>query len=187
MGFRQRVDYKRVILGAVGLTGLLAVALIAPNIIQVLPKFGLMGRGKHDRKYYLNKAVAGLEKKGLVKLVKNQSGVVCVRLTKIGAEELRHYELKEKVLNQKKELWDGKYRLVVFDIKEWKRHTRDEIRGWLEELGLVKLQNSVWVYPYDCAEMVALLKAKFRLGKEVLHIVAESIENDGWLKQRFKL
>ena len=187
MGSKERVDYKKVILTTIGFAGLMATALIAPNIVQVFPRLGLMGRDKHDRKYYFGKAVANLEKRGLVKLVKNRDGVMCVRLTAKGAEELKHYEFKEKVLSQQRKPWDGKYRLVVFDIKEWKRGARDEIRNWLEELGLVRLQNSVWVHPYDCAEVVALLKAKFKLGREVLHIVAESIENDAWLRRHFKL
>ena len=53
--------------------------------------------------------------------------------------------------------------------------------------GFLRLQDSVWVYPYDCEDFVALLKADLRLGREMLYIIAEKIENDGWLRQEFNL
>jgi len=76
---------------------------------------------------------------------------------------------------------------VIFDIKEWKRGVRDELRNWLLHLGFVRLQNSVWVYPYDCEDILVLLKSNFKIGKEVLYITADKIENDYWLRKEFSL
>jgi len=53
--------------------------------------------------------------------------------------------------------------------------------------GFVRLQDSVWVYPYDCEDFTALLKADLHIGREVIYIIAESIENDGWLREQFNL
>ena len=77
--------------------------------------------------------------------------------------------------------------MIIFDIKEWKRKTRDDLRQWLEHLGFVRLQNSVWVHPYPCREIIVLLKSNFKIGKEVLYITADEIENDGWLRREFNL
>ena len=41
----------------------------------------------------------------------------------------------------------------------------------------------MWVYPYDCEEIVALIKTRFSVSGEVLYIIAEKIENDEWLKK----
>lgn len=54
-------------------------------------------------------------------------------------------------------------------------------------IGFLKLQDSVWIYPYDCEELVALLKADFRIGKDILYVIADSLENDGWIKRHFGL
>jgi len=55
------------------------------------------------------------------------------------------------------------------------------------QIGFVRLQNSVWVYPYDCEDLVKLLKADFRIGREVLYVIADSIENDMWMRKEFSL
>jgi DNA-binding transcriptional regulator PaaX len=76
---------------------------------------------------------------------------------------------------------------VIFDIKEPHRATRDSLRRGLQAAGFEKLQDSVWVHPYPCEEFVALLKADMRVGKDVLYIVAEEIENEGALRRTFGL
>jgi hypothetical protein len=43
----------------------------------------------------------------------------------------------------------------------------------------------VWVYPYDCEDLITLLKADFKIGKDLLYVITESIENDKWLRQSF--
>ena len=77
--------------------------------------------------------------------------------------------------------------MIIFDIKEGKRQTRDELRIWLNHLGFIRLQNSVWVFPYECQEVIVLLKSHFHIGKEVLYLTVESIENDTWVKKVFDI
>ncbi len=153
-----------------------------------LDDLGLLKTGKyyHQKKHYAFRKLRSLESGGLISLVKIGNGGLRPRLTEKGRQELSRYELGLKSLKRPWH-WDGKYRLVIFDIKEWKRGTRDELRGWLEHLGFVRLQNSVWVYPYDCQDILTLLKAHFKIGQEVLYITATSIENDKWLKREFGL
>lgn len=55
------------------------------------------------------------------------------------------------------------------------------------KVGFVRIQNSVWVYPYDCEELIAFIRADLRLGKGLLYIVAEGIEYDKHLRTHFKL
>ena len=95
------------------------------------------------------------------------------------------YKLKEKMLEKRK--WDGRWHLIIFDIKEKKRNIRDKIRTDILTLGFERLQDSVWVYPYECEDVVALLKGTCKLGREALYIVAEKIENDQWLKEKFNV
>lgn len=43
--------------------------------------------------------------------------------------------------------WDGKFRVVIFDIEEVNKRRRDFLRGKLKELGFGMWQRSVWVSP----------------------------------------
>lgn len=54
-------------------------------------------------------------------------------------------------------------------------------------LGFVRLQDSVWVYPYDCEDLITLLKADLKVGKDVLYVVADRIEYDQPLRTLFDL
>lgn len=179
---KERIDYTKIVLFTIGITGIVAVSVLAPNIFQAFPKLGLTGR---HRRYYLPKVIANLENKNLIKIVAH-NGSKCYRLTPKGQDLLQQYENKSITIPRPRK-WDGKYRVVIFDIKEHRRTVRDEIRDWLEHLGFIRLQNSVWVHPYECREIVALLKANYRIGKEVIYMTVNEIENDYWLKKAFNL
>ena len=51
-----------------------------------------------------------------------------------------------------------KYRVIIFDISEMRRKDRDKLRRIIRGFGFICLQNSVWVYPYHCQEIIELLK-----------------------------
>lgn len=57
----------------------------------------------------------------------------------------------------------------------------------MSEIGFVRLQDSVWVYPYDCEDFVALLKAELKIGKDVLYAIVDTIEQDKNLRRYFNL
>ncbi len=180
----KRGEVAKIILGVIAVAGIVALGAIAPNVVQVIP--WLAGRSRYNRKRYLSTVISRLQSRGLITLKKNPQGITCAVLTQKGKAELRKYQLNELTIPKPKR-WDGKYRLVVFDIKEWKRGARNQIREWLEHLGFIRLQNSVWVYPYNCQEIVALLKSSLHLGGEVLYLTVDSIENDRWIKRAFGL
>jgi len=86
-----------------------------------------------------------LQEKGYIKVkaLKGTNGVV---LTPKGAG--RVLQVKRK-LKEKKKRPDGKWIMIIFDIPEKKRQTRGLLREALLDLGYQKLQQSVWVSPYD--------------------------------------
>jgi len=45
----------------------------------------------------------------------------------------------------------------------------------------------MWIYPYDCEDFLALLKTDFRMGRNVLYIIADRVEADKKLRQHFNL
>src|SRR3989338_5623807 len=57
----------------------------------------------------------------------------------------------------------------------------------LQKIGFVRIQDSVWAYPYDCEEVLAFIRTELRLGGGVLYLIAEGIEHDRSLRAKFDL
>lgn len=81
-----------------------------------------------------------LQKKGWV--VKNNDGLT---LLKKGREELRK---QFPLLEWRKRPWDGKWRVVMYDLPEKIKSKRDILRNWLKRLGFGQWQMSVWISPH---------------------------------------
>ncbi|PIR82664.1 CRISPR-associated endonuclease Cas2 [Candidatus Kaiserbacteria bacterium CG10_big_fil_rev_8_21_14_0_10_59_10] len=88
-----------------------------------------------------------------------------------------------ELLNAK--AWDGKWRIVIFDIPERYRTLRNRIRALLKSAGFVQLQQSVWVFPHDCDELVQLMKEESHLAKYIVYGTLERVEGSDLLKRRF--
>lgn len=65
--------------------------------------------------------------------------------------------------------WDGFWRVVVFDIPEKKRVSRDLLRRQLVKLGFGKLQASTYISPYDHGkDFLGFLETKGLVGNVLL-------------------
>ena len=109
-----------------------------------------------------------------------------LQLTDEGRQWLKIAEADEYKLKTPKK-WDKKWRILIFDVKEERKNLRDKIRRTLTSIGFTRLQDSVWVFPYDCEDLITLLKADFKVGKDLLYIIADEIENDLHLRKTFGL
>ena len=87
----------------------------------------------------------------------------------------------------KKATWDHKWRIVVFDIPEDDKLLRNRVRNILKRAGFFRLQQSVWVFPHECNELVQLIKTESGLSKYILYGVLDRIENEDRLRQHFRL
>ena len=179
----KSVKIAKIVLKTMAAAGFVSMVILAPNVIQALSM--LKSNEKYKPKYYCNSIISRLKSQGLIEFL-NKNGKNFIRLTEKGKQRLAKYQLQEAVIKKPKR-WDRKWRIVIFDIREEKKAIRDLLRRELINLGFVKLQNSVWVYPYDCEGIVIMLKAYFQRGRDILYIIAERIENDSWLKKIFKL
>ena len=75
----------------------------------------------------------------------------------------------------------------MFDIEEKRKNVRNQIRAVLISFGFYRLQDSVWVYPYECEEILELLRTKYKVRHEALYIRAERIAKDEYLRDHFGL
>lgn len=119
--------------------------------------------GMSYRKKSIDNTVRDLTKKGLVEGSKTEG----LRITTAGAE------IKKRLYRARREKWDAKWRVVIFDIPEKQRKVRDDLRFELKKLGFGPWQKSVWVTPFDIVdELNAYLKQQ-NLSEAVQIIVGE--------------
>ncbi len=71
--------------------------------------------------------------------------------------------------------WDGKWRIVMFDVPNEKSNERNIFRQRLKSLGFQMLQKSVFVIPYPCEEELSRLCRRLKLQSYVNIIVADSV------------
>lgn len=178
---RKRRNIQSAVLSAVGIAGTLAVAAVAPNIFQALPH--IMGRQKYKLRFQTKTAIGRLLVKGYLR--KNAKGYL--EITERGSRYLAIQKARTDNPASAKRRWDKRYRIVMFDIPQSMKNTRDRLRALMTEFGFLRLQDSVWITPYDCEDIIVLVKKELRIGKEVLYVVADQIENDGWIKKHFNL
>jgi len=181
----KKVRLENILLGSIAVAGVAGIALLAPPMLRLLKNADPEWLLKRDPGRRLRESALRLKRKGLVEF-KNENGKKKLLLTPRG-EKVMGSIWNETYQLQKPRRWDGKWRLVIFDIPEKQRPTRDKIRHLVSRLGFLRLQDSVWVYPYDCEELVTLLKTDLKIGRAVLYIIADAIEFDKPIRQHFSL
>ncbi|HEY4482844.1 MAG TPA: hypothetical protein VI953_01590 [Candidatus Paceibacterota bacterium] len=160
--------------------GFLAAALMAPAVVQLWDN-----KRTRQKEWYMREVLENLTCRKI--LHKEKSGTQTIyKLTEKGEDLALAYELQTLSI-PKPFRWDGKWRLVISDVPERLKHVREELRSLLTGLGFVSIQKSVWAYPYQCSDVITILKRRFELGKEILYLEVDTLENDHWLRDIFFL
>ncbi len=177
----RRSKINMAIVGAIAFSGIIAIAALAPRLANAF------GKSKYlrQRLYQTRKRISALIVAGYL-VLEEREGKKYARLTEKG-ERFAALMHEGKLAPKRSKRWDTKWRLLIFDVPERRRSVREKIRSTLITLGFVRLQDSVWVYPYDCEDFILVLKAEFKIGKDVLYIIADYVENDQHLRRHFKL
>lgn len=115
----------------------------------------------YSRKKYRS-LVARMSRLNLIQSVLIE-GRVNFRLTELGRKQLfKSFPVLMPQLT--KRIWNGFWRMIIFDIPEGKRKQRDNLRHRLIKLGFGRLQDSIYLSPYDWDESLfngaLLLEAK---------------------------
>ena len=140
--------------------------------------------GKYNKKQ-IQDSIRDLNKEKLIKKKENYDGSILISLTEKG--RLRALNIKFRYLKNKKEGWDKKWRMVAFDIPDECRKGRDAIRYRLKVTGFFELQESLFLYPFDCQKEIDEFVKIFKIEKYVHFGVLELIDNQSWLLKFFNL
>ena len=139
---------------------------------------------KHDQKQAFRNALNRLEKRGLI-LGERRKGKVMYWLSDEGERLARR--LKFKLEFAKSRRWDGKWRVLIFDIPEKMREKRDFLRKELVDFGFYPLQKSVWLYPYDLPKDFFDIWDDFSFGNQLVLVESAKIKDDGEIRAFFAL
>ena len=125
-----------------------------------------------------------LSQKGLI-ATKFKKHEKYIELTKKG-KEVAHKLLTEKI-NLPHGKWDGKWRLLCFDIPESNRRERAFLRNFLFRNGFRKYQQSVWITPYNILPIILRAVAFAELRQFTRTVTADCIDDEREFKILFKL
>ncbi|HEY4474135.1 MAG TPA: hypothetical protein VI957_03160 [Candidatus Paceibacterota bacterium] len=174
---RRKTNLKKILLETLFVGGVVSVALLAPNAIGVMKQYGFIPSPR--QKTSLTIARDRLLRKGFIE---RKEGML--RITARGERELRMLDSGSYRLKKPRH-WDGRWRILIFDIPERRKSLRDKLRLTLLSVGFVRLQDSVWLYPYDCEDFVVLLKSDFKIGKDMLYLIVDALEGDQRYRKLF--
>ena len=83
--------------------------------------------------------------------------------------------------------WDGKWRVVMYDVPESKKVARDAIRFKIKGVGFKEWQKSVFIHPYPGREQVDFVTELFNLRPYVRQAELINPTNEAELKIHFQL
>lgn len=137
-------------------------------------------------KNYLYQIITGFKRERLVNYREEADGTIIIVLTESGRKKVVEFNI-DKITLGRPTKWDGKWRLLFFDIPEKYRRARDALREKLKGLGLHELQKSVFVYPFPCFDELNSIIEFFEIRNYVRLAEAVNLTGEAELILKFKL
>ncbi|MFH1193136.1 MAG: hypothetical protein V1656_02350 [Candidatus Jorgensenbacteria bacterium] len=125
-----------------------------------------------------------LQERDLADYRELDDGSVEVTITKRGKTQMLKYRLDDMRLKQPSH-WDGKWRLIMFDIPHFNKQARDALRRKLLDLKFYPLQKSVFITPYPCEQEIDFIASVFDVGRYLLILYVAHFEGEDKLKHHF--
>jgi len=166
---------QKEVIKIVGKSLILASALFAPNIVQILRPRNTQEKQSGTR------SIKRLFDNKIIYLSGEE-----IRLTKKGIELLKIIDIEDITIKSDGE-WDRQWHIVCYDIPEHKKKEREYFRSKLIELGFRFIQKSLWVYPYGCKEEIAIIAQNLGIAPFVAYLNTDYLPRQEKLIQIFDL
>lgn len=174
---------------------------LATQILALLSNGLLLGyaRGQKQRKELLEESdkiwrsidrdqlfqtLRMLKMKKLVEVIEKADSAR-VAITPAGKNRAKNFIIDELEIKKPKK-WDGKWRLVIYDIPESRKKMRDGFRQHLKRLGFCEFQKSVFAIPYPCEDEISTLVNLMNLKDNARYLEA-ALSHDRDLRKEFSL
>lgn len=134
------------------------------------------------------RSIRSLCQQKLLEEIKHKDGSITLKLTSDGRMRAGYFHLFRNTIKIKRQrVWDGLWRIIMFDVPEEKRIFRDILRDHLKTIGFKKLQHSVFIFPYPCEKEIYTLVKLYDATAYVRIITAKTIDNEQQLQKKFLL
>lgn len=178
------------ILSMLGAGIFIAAAFIMPGLPMALIPF-LDAKRKREQnewkkfnQWRLKQILKRMYDQKLVEISQTKDGSI-VKISNKGKKKLLKYNLEEMTLDDRN--WDGKWRIIIYDIFTSKKQERELFRKILKQMKFLKIQKSVYLTPFKCADEIEYLRQVCNVGKEVLILTVSGIEGEKAYREYFGL
>lgn len=111
------------------------------------------------RKSSVSESIRRLRMQGIIEKSADSDGNAILLLTELGKDYFGE-----------REAWDGKYKIVIWDIPEKNKRVRNLLRRKLKEWDFINLQKSVWVTKRNVTEKLRKLIDELELSDSIIVI-----------------
>ncbi len=166
------------------LGGLIGASLFAPGMSQALDK-PLRRLTRHldenERRRELRRIVYGMKARGYL-VGEYEHGL---QLTEKAKARLATADI-DRLEVQPQQIWDKKWRIIMYDIPEEHKYARDALTTRLRRYGCFQLQKSTWITPFPCRKDIETITAHYGINAFVSYFEAINLDNQAPLLRRFK-
>lgn len=172
-------------LGIIAMGGIITFSAAFPALLSEIGKIRQrQKKEKYERYQQIWRSFNNLKRQRALDFVREEDGHMVYKTNKKGEEKIKKFIFDELKISKQKN-WDGKWRLVIFDVPETKRKERHALRRKLKELGFYQCQKSAWIYPMECELEIEFIKDALNLKPFVKIFIIEKID-DGKVIYHFK-
>lgn len=184
MNKHTQLSYK--ILKILGIGALITVmSILSPALPYTLLREYI--KRKLGSKYtarQINTSLKYLKHKKFIAF-KFQENKLKIIVTKLGLRRLAKLSLNEITIDPV--AWDGRWRLLTFDIPENLKSARQAFRCKLKELGFFHFQRSVFILPYPCELELNEISDILSIREHMYLLTCDRFAGDQPLIKKFKL
>ena len=162
--------------------GAVSSALIAPGLAVLLEK--LLKDSGYKKGVDYDRLATYLKSRKLIESKGRAGGTIEVMVTLGGWRRVQKYNLDTMHIKVP-ENWDGQWRMVMFDIPEKLKSSRNALSIKLKSLGLLQWQRSVWVHPFECETEIMTVAQVYNVDQFVTYLTFEQSNKNTWLYKNF--
>lgn len=142
-------------------------------------------QGKTKLSYSIARTLKTMEKRGYISVFEGAQSEF-IKITKAGRHQLSQFYLSsdDHIVPT---TWDGKWRVVILDVPETDKQTRNALRYILKKANFLCLKNSVWISPYSFEQFLFNMKENLNLHDEMIILVTDYLDprTQDAVKERF--
>lgn len=139
-----------------------------------------------DRKN-ITRSIDRLRARKLVSVERNKDGSQTLILTSSGFEKAKRFHHRKELRIPRPKIWDGKWRVVIYDVPIKKNNLRFDLLTILKHLGFLEIQKSVFVHPFPCEKELAFIMNEYQAHRFMHTLLVEHISNQEVFEKHFRL